>query len=226
MNIAPFSRLRRGPFAPQRSASAGGIPFSGRSGGVEPAWDERNSIMKIRRYTAALAAALLATAAPLAVQRAHAQDPAAEEVIDRREQAPFDALFQVRRELGLTDVQMGRLQAISQRLEETNRPLRAELVRRWNGLREQRRAELMRMSREQREAERLRIREQGPPPLPPEMRQLVARIRGNVGAAVREVGDVLTPAQKARVRDMMRERRQERRGMGGLGRQRFPRRAP
>jgi len=66
--------------------------------------------------------------------------------------------------------------------------------------------------------------------VPDELRPLVQRIRGNVVAARREAGTVLTPRQKARARQLLRERRQDRlrngrggrmgRGMMGRGRAR------
>ena len=133
----------------------------------------------------------------------------AAEMLERREQQPFDRLMAVRGELGLSDAQVVRLQAIAARLEETNRPVRMELLRRWREIREERRAELMRMTPEQRQAELRRVREQGPPPVPPRLRPLVQQMRRNIAGAMREVGTVLTPAQKARARALVRERRGE-----------------
>ena len=182
------------------------------------------------RWSRLLAVALLLGAAPAAAQE---DGPPARgaEMLARREQRPFDLLMEVRGELGLSDAQVGRLQAIAARLEETNRPVREELVRRWQAVREERRAALMRMTPEQRRAELRRIREQGPPPVPESLRPLVQRMRGNIGAAMREAGTVLTPGQKARARALIRERRGGemgpgmRRGAGrpALGGRRVPR---
>src|SRR3954447_13476594 len=101
----------------------------------------RVSDMKARFLAAGL---MLLAAVPAAAQAGGGQ-PFAGEVLEEREQRPFDLLLQARQELGLTADQVTRLQAIAARLDETNRPLREELVRRWQAEREQRRAELMRM---------------------------------------------------------------------------------
>ena len=163
-----------------------------------------------------VAAALLLGAAPVAAQE---EGPPARgaEMLDPRDQAPFDRLMEVRSELGLSDAQVGRLRAIALRLEETNRPLREELQRRWLAVRQERRAELMRMTPEQRQAELRRIREQGPPPVPESLRPLVQRMRQNVAGAMREAGTVLTQQQKARARALIRERRGGQMGPGMRG---------
>jgi len=160
--------------------------------------------------------ALLLAASPAAAQPALGQQqPGAAEVLEPNDQRPFEALMQVRDELQLSDAQVSRLQQIALRLEATNRPLREELVRRWQAYRGQRRTELLRMTPEQRQAELARVRTQGPPPVPDELRALAQRIRGNIAGAKREAGTVLTPGQKARARELLRERRGERMGAGG-----------
>lgn len=177
--------------------------------------------MKVRFLAAGL---MLLAAAPVAAQGGGQQPQQLDgAVIEEREQRPFDLLLERRQELGLSPDQVTRLQAIAARLEETNRPLREELVRRWQAEREQRRAELMRMTPEERRAELRRLRENGPPPVPESMRPLMQRVRQNIGAAMREAGGVLTPGQKAQVRRMVGERN---RGMGmGPGGRRGPGRA-
>lgn len=167
--------------------------------------------MNLRWLFAALAAVLLGFA-PAAAQGGGGS-PAAD-VLDAREQRPFDLLLEARAELGLSAAQVTRLQAIAARLEETNRPLRDELVRRWQAVREERRAELMRMTPQQRRAELRRVRQQGPPPVPESMRPVVQRVRQNVAAAMHEARDVLTPEQKARARAMVREHRRGQMGPG------------
>jgi hypothetical protein len=158
------------------------------------------------RWSRLLAAAVgLMAAAPAGAQQQ--EGPPGAEMLERREQRPLDRLMEVRSELELSDAQVGRLRAIALRLEEDNRPLREELERRWLAVRQERRAALMRMTPEQRQAELRRIREQGPPPVPESLRPLVQRMRGNIGAAMREAGTVLTPRQKARARALIRERR-------------------
>ena len=173
--------------------------------------------MKIRPILLAPLAFLLAMS-PAGVQAARAQ--AGDEPIAQQEQRPLETIMEVRQELQLSDAQVSRLQQIAARLEATNRPLRAELVRRWQAYREQRRAELLRMTPAERQEELARIRAQqdgqGRPPVPAELQPLVRQIRGNIAAAMREAGTVLTPGQKARARELVRARRQGRMG-GGLG---------
>ncbi len=162
--------------------------------------------MKIHPLLTAAAALLLAIS-PVAAQTGGAaqQQPGAE-LLEEHEQRPLETLMEVRSELNLTDAQMSRLQQIAVRLNETNRPLREELFRRWQAYREERRAELLRMTPEERQAELARVRAQGRPPVPPELRPLVQRIRGNIAGAMREAGTVLTPQQKARARELVRAR--------------------
>ncbi|MBV9108602.1 MAG: hypothetical protein JO306_04245 [Gemmatimonadetes bacterium] len=176
--------------------------------------------MKIRPILLAPFALLLAIS-PMGVQAARAQT--GDEPLAQQEQRPLETLMEVRQELQLTDAQMSQLQQIALRLDATNRPLRQELVRRWQAYREQRRTELLRMSPAERQAELERIRaqqdEQGRPPVPAELQPLVRQIRGNIAMAMREAGTVLTPAQKARARELVRARRQARSGgFGGRGR--------
>jgi hypothetical protein len=109
--------------------------------------------------------------------------------------------------------------------------VREELFRRWQAVREERRAELMRMTPEQRQAELRRVREQGPPPMPESLRPLVQQMRRNIAGAMREAGTVLTPRQKAQARTLIRQRRGQmgpgmRRGGAGLGGRRGRMRRP
>jgi TolA-binding protein len=162
---------------------------------------------------------LLMALLPLTALPARAQEPGPLAVQDggAPEERPLDRLMEVRQELGLTDPQMARLQQIALRLEETNRPLRQELLRQWQALREQKRQELLRMPPAERQAEIQRIRQMGHLPPTPAMQQLAEQIRGNIRGAMREAGGVLTPGQKRQVREMMRARREARMGGGGLG---------
>jgi hypothetical protein len=174
----------------------------------------------MKLHTLLLAAALLLGTAPLAAQAGGAPPPG--ELPGQMEDRPFARLLELRDQLELSDAQVGRLALIGARLEETNRPLRAELLRQWQAWREQRRAELLRMSPAAREQELRRLREEGPPPLPENLRPLAQSIRRNVAGAVREAGGVLTPRQKMRARQLMREQRG--RGMGPRMRRRGMRR--
>lgn len=167
--------------------------------------------MRVRLLAAALA---LLAAVPAAGQQPGA--PGMDnEVLEEREQRPFDALLLARQELRLTPDQVTRIEAIAARLDETNRPLRAELVRLWQAEREQRRAELMRMTPAERRAELRRVRAMGQPPVPEHMRPLVQRIRRNIGDAMGEAGNVLTPGQRQQVREMVRQHARGRIGPGG-----------
>ncbi len=172
--------------------------------------------MRIHALLAALVAMLLA-AAPAAAQPGPDVHPGLQ-VLREREQRPLELLMEVREELRLTDPQVVRLRQIATRLEETNRPLRRQLVAEHARWREQRRLELERMSPAQRSAELRRIRRMPHPPVPPPLRPLVHRIRGNVHAAVQEAGTVLTPEQKVRARQLLRERAVERRERRHRGR--------
>jgi hypothetical protein len=180
--------------------------------------------MKVRFLAAALA---LLAAVPAAAQQG--ADPLANDVLEEREQRPFDALLQARQDLRLTPDQVTRIEAIASRLDETNRPLRAELVRLWQAEREQRRAELMRMTPAERRAELRRVRAMGRPPVPENMRPLVQRIRRNIADAMGEAGNVLTPNQRQQVREMVRAGARGRMGPGarrGPGRPGMGRRPP
>ena len=151
------------------------------------------------------AAALLLGGAPLGAQQGVGNPPGEEP--GQVEERPFARLMELRGELELNDGQVERLGQIAARLEETNRPLRAELWRQWQAWREQRRAELLRMSPEDRQRELRRLREEGRPPLPENMRPLAQHIRRNVADAMQEAAGVLTPRQKARARQLMRQQR-------------------
>lgn len=129
----------------------------------------------------------------------------------------FQLLLERRAELGLSESQAERLQVIGRRLESVNGPLRERLAAERQRFLAERRAELERMSPEQRRAEFRRMRERGRPPLPPSMRPLADEMQRNIHQAMREAHAVLTPAQRARVRRMVHEER-ERRAPRGRGR--------
>ncbi len=172
------------------------------------------------------AAALLVAAAPAAAQPGPDGQPGLQE-LQETEQRPLDLLMQVRDELQLSDPQVARLRQIAGRLEETNRPLRRQLFEEYGRWREQRRAELERMTPAQRRAELRRANAAGRPPVPPPLRPLVARIHGNRQQALREAASVLTPEQRARAREMIGARRGGRMGGGpGMRRGRMGRRFP
>lgn len=180
----------------------------------------------MRHLTLALAMLLLLAAAPAAAQQGGGVRAPAAEAVDEQEDRPFDLLMQARAELGLSDEQVARLREIAVRLERANQPLRERLQMQTVRFREQRRAELERMTPAERRAELRRVRQEGPPPLPPAMRAVVFRMRQNIAASRREAARVLTPEQKERARVLIQRYRQEH-GMGGgmrrpLGRRPLP----
>jgi Spy/CpxP family protein refolding chaperone len=186
--------------------------------------------MRIRPFLIA-AAWLLAAAAPAVAQPGPDAQPGLQE-LQETEQRPLELLMQVRDDLRLTEPQVARLRQIAGQLEETNRPLRRQLVVEYGRWREQRRVALLRMTPAEREAELHRANAAGRPPVPPRLRPLVARIHGNIRGAMREAASVLTPAQRARAREMIGERRERRMGggqglrRGRVGGRRFPRGRP
>lgn len=162
----------------------------------------------------ATAAALLLAVAPAAAQAPEPDGQPGIEALRESEQRPLEQLMAVRDQLQLSDPQVARLRQIAVRLEQTNRPLRRQLFLEYRRWREQRRVELERMTPAQRDAELRRIQALGDPPVPPRLRPLVMQIRGNIRVALQEAGGVLTPAQKVRARELVRERRER---MGGPG---------
>jgi|GEM_PF-2225762 len=182
---------------------------------------EESTLIHIRiRPLLAAAALLIAVAAPAAAQPGPHGQPGLEE-LQQTEQRPLELLMQVRDELQLTEAQVARLRQIAGRLEETNRPLRRQLVAEYGRWREQRRVELLRMTPAQRRAELRRANAAGRPPVPLPLRPLVARIRRNVRIATHEAAAVLTPAQRARAREMVGEHRGRMGGGPGLRRGRM-----
>lgn len=168
---------------------------------------------------ALLAAALVAAPTPAPAQVAG--PPAARQ--ERPPHAPLERLLERRAELGLTDEQVTRLQAIQARLQEQNAPLREQVraarpahaphPRRMTPeqraeMRERMQAMTPEQRREMRGQMRARLQEHRGE-LEPVMRQL----RENRRAAMDQVREVLTDEQEARLREMMEQRR-ERRPMG------------
>lgn len=146
----------------------------------------------MRPYILLLAALLLA--APAAAQRGPDGPPP--------RHGPVEILLRNEAELGLTPAQTERLEEIRRAMEERNRPLVARLMEIRQGVHPRRpaepptpaqRAELRRAARE--------------------ARPLMQQIRANNRAAMREVGALLTPEQKERVRELVMERAR-RRGEG------------
>jgi hypothetical protein len=132
------------------------------------------------------------------------------------ERNAFQMLLDRRTELSLSQEQARRLQEIGRRLETVNGPLRERLRAERQRFLAERRAQLERMSEEERRLERERMRQHGPPPLPPGMQAITREMRQNIRVAMQEAHGVLTPPQRQRVRRMLHEAR-ERRGEGRRG---------
>ncbi len=160
-------------------------------------------------YLALLAALTAAVPAPV-----RAQDGAPSPWVqaeEREGEVPFAALLRHRGELRLSRAQVARLEAVGRALEERNRPLRQQLRRQREEFVERRRAQVGRLSPEQRRDTLRRLREERArgEGLPPQMRPVVERMRANTRRAMEEAQRVLTPEQKRRARALVRERRTE-----------------
>jgi hypothetical protein len=161
--------------------------------------------------TCGLALALAAgTAAPLAAQPG--RDTAAA-VHTRGEAVPaFQSLMRHRDDLGLSDAQVRQLQAIRERLEAQNTPLRQQLAEQTRRMRTERRQQLERMSPAERHAELRRLRR-----LPAgervhaDMQPVVRRMRVNIEEAMHQAQGVLTAEQRLRARELLRGERAARR---------------
>lgn len=174
-----------------------------------------------------LALVLAATAAaPLA-----AQQPPARERADRvgvrqdADRRPFDALLRHRVELQLTDDQVRRIEAIGQRLQAQNAPLRQRLVEQTREWRQERRTQVERMTPEQRREELRRLRQEGRGrTVPPDMQPLVQQMRVNINEAMHQAQSVLTAEQRVRAQQVLRRERTVRRpGARGERGERGPR---
>ncbi|HEX2080547.1 MAG TPA: hypothetical protein VHG08_22780 [Longimicrobium sp.] len=147
-------------------------------------------------------AALLAAAAAVPAAAQPGPEPSFREAAERR---PFELLLRHRDALGLTDVQVRQLETIGERLEQQNAPLRQRLVQEHHRWREERRAQLERMTPEQRREELRRMRgRRGEPPVPEALRPTVYQMRLNINDAMHQAQSVLTPAQRLRAQDILR----------------------
>lgn len=151
-------------------------------------------MIKIRGLLLVLA--LLATPAALEGQR---PAPGEAEHGGRMRHGPVEMLLRERERLGLDAQQVARLEEIDRRMQERNGPVVARLVEMRRQLRAEFPGPFEEMAPEQREQFRRRLREAHP---------LLKEIRQNNDAAMREVGELLTPPQKEQVRELLREHRQ------------------
>jgi Spy/CpxP family protein refolding chaperone len=118
--------------------------------------------------------------------------PADGEPVARR---PLELLVAHGAELGLTPAQLDRVNRIRERLGRTNEPL----VRRMMTLRQQ--WQQQRLAARQNRARLERIRAAAEP--------VHARIQANNRTAMRAVNRVLTPSQRAQLRAIVEDRRQQ-----------------
>jgi hypothetical protein len=154
-----------------------------------------------------LALGMAAGSAPLAAQPTGLEDPALREA-----ERPFASLMRHRAELGLTDEQVGRLQAIRAELETRNGPLRRQLMQQHQRWREERRAQLERMSPTERRAELRRLRERpAEQRVPADMQPVVRQMRVNLDEAMGRAQGVLTAEQRVRARAILRRELREQR---------------
>lgn len=108
---------------------------------------------------------------------------------------PVDLLLERRADVGLSAPQVERLQAVRDELAERNRPLLAELLR----IRQEVRgmdAPIGEATPEERALFRSRVAEARP---------LLERVRLNNRRAMQRVGAILTPQQRVRVRERLRD---------------------
>ena len=148
-------------------------------------------------------------AAPLAAQPEGENPEAALRAANR----PFESLMRFREELRLSEQQVARLQSIRARMEQQNAPLRERLVAQHQRWRAERRAQLERMTPEQRRAELRRVR--GQPAgqrVPADMQPLVRQMRVNIEESMHQAQGVLTAEQRLQARRILqRELRAARR---------------
>ena len=175
------------------------------------------------RYTLAF---VLLAAAPVAAQTGRGDTTRGarwERGAAHRDARPaMEKLVALRQELQLSDAQVVRLQEIGRRLEERNAPFRAQLAAQREQYKEERRAQMEKLTPEQRRDTLRQLRERrGRREIPQAMRAPMERMKENLRAAMQEAQGVLTPQQKERARQLMAESRQARGDrMGAEGRHR------
>lgn len=140
-----------------------------------------------------LVLAVLCAPAGLAAQR-----PPSPEAEQPGRHGPVEMLLRNRERLGLDSLQLARLEEIGRRMEERNRPMVTRLLDMRRQLRSEFPVPPEEMTPAQREEFHRRLQDARP---------LMKEIRENNRAAMREVGELLTQAQKEAVRQMIREHR-------------------
>ncbi|CAN5855926.1 hypothetical protein BH23GEM3_BH23GEM3_14820 [soil metagenome] len=166
--------------------------------------------MKSSVYGLVLVAALAAAPVPAVAQQQTPATPRTEERGGMHKHEPgVGALLQLRGELQLTDAQVARLQAITQRLEAQNQPLLQRLRDAGIPVHPERRARVREMTPAQREDLKQKLEANRP---------TLQRLRENMHGAMRDAREVLTPEQQQRMRDLTREHRARQGKQGPHGR--------
>lgn len=142
------------------------------------------------------------------------------------ERRAFDMLLNHRTQLQLTEQQVRQLEGLRTRLEQQNAPLRARLVEEHQRVQAERRAQLERMSADERRAELRRLQREGRPGVPESLQPTVHQMRLNINEAVHQAQGVLTAEQRVRAQSLLRSQIQRARRPGVRGQQgaRRPRR--
>jgi Skp family chaperone for outer membrane proteins len=122
---------------------------------------------------------------------------------EEAERRAFDLLLRHRQQLALSDQQVHRLEEIRGRLEQQNAPLRARLVEEHQRWQAARRAQLERMSAEERRQELRRVREGNGAHLPESLQTTVRQMRLHINEAMHQAQGVLTAEQRLRARELL-----------------------
>lgn len=134
------------------------------------------------------------------------------------ERRAFDMLLNHRAQLQLTEQQVRQLEGLRTRLEQQNAPLRARLVEEHQRAQAERRAQLERMSADQRREELRRLRREGRPGVPESLQPTVRQMRLNINEAVHQAQGVLTAEQRLRAQTLLRSQMQRARRPGAHAR--------
>ena len=143
-----------------------------------------------------LALLLACAPAPVVAQR---PGPGPEAQHRKPMHGPVEKLLQNRAELQLSAEQVSRLEQIDARMRDRNRAYVQRLIELRRGSHFEPHVRREEMTPEQRAEFDRRVAE---------VRPLLEKIHANNWAAMKEVGSVLNPEQKARVREMLRDTRE------------------
>ncbi|HEX5871065.1 MAG TPA: hypothetical protein VFY65_11640 [Longimicrobium sp.] len=133
------------------------------------------------------------------------------------ERRAFDVLLNNRTQLQLSEQQVRQIETIRQRLEQQNAPLRARLAEEHQRFQAERRAQVERMSADERRAELRRLRREGRPAVPESLQPTVRQMRLNINEAMHQAQGVLTAEQRLRAQGLLRAQIQRARRPGMRG---------